>query len=404
MPERQHREGAAIERGSGVEGPPQRVHQSGRLAPRPGATTASSALVETLPGNAAGEPAHGLGERPLGELGKELHARRIRSSLEGLEHWLQRGIGVGVAGQRNPDRQRATRGRRGTGQRGEEPHHAGRKRRSHGQLDLLQHEVGWPTPGEHAARGNPARGHQLHAGAVHVGRGRVDQTGEVTEPGTGGAESRRCLLQGRGGDAAVRELLQHPLQGRRKVGLRAWEPNGPGPTLLHRGREKPVKGGAAAGPEPRRRDDGVTQPLERPAIVISQPLHGGRATLRPADDTEPGRKRLSHGRARGVPRAQKSAAPSNEIQSRWTPSKAREGARVKVRVKVPDTFDCLRLVKSDGAPARRCPAAAEDARHLPVEGAGRRCQTPSGRRRSKVPDTFNRHLQSVSPGGTRLRC
>ena len=209
---------------------------------------------------------------------------------------------------------------------------------------MLQQEVGWPTPGEHAARGNPARGRQLHAGAVHVRRGRVDQTGEVAEPGTGGAESRRCLLQGGGGDAAVRELLQHPLQGLqegRAPGLGAEQP---GTDVLDRGREKPVKGGAAAGPEPRGRDDGVTQPLERPAIVISQPLHGGPATLRPADDTEPGRKRLPHGRARGVPRLQKSAA------------------RSRPRV-----------------PGRRCRRRCR-----------RRCQTPSAE--------GARHLQSVSPG------
>ena len=395
-------ERAAIERGSSVERPTESVDQRCRLAPRARSDDGLERIGGKAPRWSCRQPAHGLREGALGELGEQLDAGEIRPGLERLEERLERGIDAGIPGQRDPQGERTAGGRGGAGERGEEPHHGGGKRRSDGQLELLEREVRRPPVGEHAARGNPSGGGQLDSGPGHPRGGVVDPPGEVGEPGPGRAELLGCLGQGRRRDAAERELVEEGLEGALKA-------RGPGLCAERAGSdrvdgrgEETVEGGAAARPEPRWRDDCVAQLLEGPALLDFRALHGGPVTLRPAHDTAGHVERPVPGRAGGVVEALRTARrrsnpPSLDRPIGAWPSKVpdtfgRPPIRPSSRTRPgePSSMPRPRSIVPLGArgpnPALRCgtEGATEGARHLSV-------------------DTFDRSLERTGPTSARIQ-
>ena len=89
----------------------------------------------------------------------------------------------------------------------------------------------------------------------------------MREPGPGGAEPLRRLGQGGRRDAAERELLEDRLECAEEQGAPDLRAEGPAADRVDGGGEEAVEGGAATRPQSRRRDDGVAQPFEGPALV-----------------------------------------------------------------------------------------------------------------------------------------
>ena len=327
---------AALERGSGLDGPAQRVTSAAASRRAPGATTASSASVGTLPWSGDGEPAHGLGRaRPRQARGAAppragpARPRTPAAAARARRRWPA----SPVSGTRRASVRPAAEAARAS---------AARKPTTPGGNGGVAVSSSWATAsdsgqpaGERALAATQRDDGELDPGRGHTLGGTSTSRARWASRGPGGADPLRGLGQGRGRDAAEGELVEQRLEAaeeRRGPGLRAERA---GPDRVHRGGEETVERRAAAGPEPGRRHDRVAQPLEGPALFLAEPLHGGPVTLRPAHDT--------CRRAAGCPASERGSARSGRATVADVPD-APKG-------------DSIELSAPVDAPVRSCSAA-----------------------------------------------
>ncbi len=281
-------EGAALDRSACLDRPAQGVHQGSGLATGSRSNHRLERRCGSAPRSGDAQPADCLGERAVRKLGEDLDAGEVRPRLERLEKRLDGGVETGIAGERHVHHEGALRGGRGPGQRAEEAHHPGGKGRSGGHLEPADGERRRPAAGQHGARGEPPPGGELDPRRGETLGADLDQPREVREPCAWSTHPLGGLGQGRGRDAAQGELVEQGLEGTEE----AWAANDgaerSGPDRVHRGGEQTLNGGATADAEPGGRHHGIAQPLERPALCLALPVHGGPMTLRLGHDTAAG--------------------------------------------------------------------------------------------------------------------